>query len=517
MKSLNPIGQKFADELSFANTAVENERKANEDADKIHVVGVGATITRAYEQLRNASENSDEILLLQRAIRRFYKRLLITPEKFSDSGVELISELTMAGYLENDTITKSAATKISQYAGEFLVLRKALSKHVSGDRLSHYTIDVLSVKIESLLHDHGRELALSNLAYNYFIKAIDPDKLFGKKPASYEAMLLAATQKTILRYDDSIVRHNLIARYAVPVGDAEAYFHFNQRLDKMFADRASDSLTHFVDRRSAVFRVIYRQLDDSGLAKLLAKQDNFLGSFNTATQKSYAAISSSVNKGVWRSILFLIVTKFILGFAIEAPYDVLTVGAIIWGPLIINLLFPPIYMFILRLTLIMPGQINTRELGREIDRILYSGTIDPILINAKNTSAGFGKVWQFAYGAVVLVVASAVGYYLWTIGFMWVQLFIFYLFFSAASFLGFRLSRWIREIETIDGQQSLITTVRDLLYMPFVSIGRWINDKYSKVNIVSRVLDVIVELPLKTTLGWIRQWNNFLSAKKDEL
>jgi hypothetical protein len=517
MKTLNPIGQKFADELNFANQAAERQRQADQDADKIHVVGVGATITRAYEQLRNASENSDEILLLQRAIRRFYKRLLITPEKFADSGVELICELTMAGYLENDTITKSAAEQISQFAGEFLILRKALSKSVSGDRLHHYTIDVLSVKIESLLHSHARELALSNLAYNYFIQAIDPDKLFGHKPASYEAMLLAATQKTILRYDDSIVRHNLITRYAVKTSDAAAYLQFNQRLDKMFADHASDSLLHFVDRRSAVFRVLNRQLDDSGLASLLAKQDSFLGSFSSATSKSYAAISKSVNKGVWRSILFLIITKFIIGFAIEAPYDVLTVGAIIWGPLVINLLFPPIYMFILRLTLIMPGQTNAHELNREIDRIIYSTQIDPIQINAKTTSAGFGKVWQIVYGAVVLVVASAVGYYLWTIGFMWVQLFIFYLFFSAASFLGFRLSRWIREIETIDGQQSLITTVRDLLYMPFVSIGRWINDKYSKINVVSRVLDVIVELPLKTILGWIRQWNSFLSAKKDEL
>jgi hypothetical protein len=517
MKSLNPTGQKFADELAFANSAIEAERKASEDADKIHVVGVGAAITRAYEQLRNASENSDEILLLQRAIRRFYKRLLITPEKFSGSGAELISELTMAGYLENDTITKANAEKISQFAGEFLVLRKALSKSVSGDKLNHYTIDVLSVKIESLLHNHGRELALSNFAYNYFIQAINPTKLFGRKPASYEAMLLAATQKTILRYDDAIVRHNLITRYAVSTSDVKAYHHFNLQLDKMFADHNSDTLLHFVDRRSAVFRVLGRQLDDSGLAKLLAKQDSFLGSFSTATQKSYAAIAKSVNKGVWRSIIFLIITKSILGLAIEAPYDIATAGAIIWKPLIINLLFPPVYMFVLRLTLLMPGQTNAYELGREIDRILYSSQVDTILTNPKATSAGFSKSWQIIYGLVVLIVASAVGYYLWTIGFAWVQLLIFYMFFSAASFLGFRLSRWIREIETIDGQQNFITSVRDLLYMPFVSIGRWVNEKYSKFNLVSRVLDIIVELPLKTLLGWIRQWNNFLSAKKDEL
>ncbi|MDR3125909.1 MAG: hypothetical protein LBU20_02460 [Candidatus Nomurabacteria bacterium] len=517
MKSLNSIGQKFADELTHVNSAIEHQLRAAEDADKIHVTGVGATITKAYEQLRNASENSDEILLLQRAIRRFYKRLLLTPEKFSTSGTELISELTMAGYLENDSIAKTTADKISQFAGQFLELRKALPKTINGDKLNRYTIDTLSVKIESLLHNHGRELALSNLAYNYFIKAIDPEKLFDHKPISYEAMLLAATQKTILRYDDATVRHNLIARYGISIADAPAYQLFNQQLDHMFANHDSDVLLHFVDRRSAVFRVLNRQIDDNGLPKSLTKQDSFLNIFTTATSKSYHAISRSVNKGVWRSILFLIITKFIIGFAIEAPYDVLTVGAIVWGPLIINLLFPPVYMFILRLTLIMPGQTNSRELSREVDRILYSDAIDTIYINPKNTSAGFGKVYQIVYGLVVLAVACGVGYYLWTIGFMWVQLLIFFVFVSAASFLGFRLSRWIREIETIDGHQSLITTVRDLLYMPFVAIGRWVNEKYARINIVSRALDVIVELPLKTLLGWIRQWNNFLSAKKDEL
>jgi hypothetical protein len=517
MKSLNSIGQKFVDEMSHVNSAIEQERKLHEDADKIHVTGMGAAITKTYEQLRNASENSDEILLLQRAIRRFYKRLLITPKKFSASGTELISELTMAGYLKNDTVAKATAEKISQQAGEFFILRKALSKTVSGDKLNHYTIDILAVKIEALLNNHGRELALSNLAYNYFIKAIDPDKLFGHKPVSYEAMLLAATQKAVLRYDDSIVRHNLIVRYGISTSDVAAYQRFNKQIDAMFDSHDSDSLLHFIDRRSAVFRVMYRQLDDSDLTTLLTKQDSFLNAFGTATQKSYQAISKSVNKGVWRSIVFLIITKFLLGIAIEAPYDILTVGLVVWGPLIINLLFPPIYMFILRLTLIMPGQINAQELSREISRILYNDEIDPAYFRSEVTSAGFGKIYQTVYTLVILVVAIAVGYYLWTIGFMWVQLAIFYVFVSAASFLGFRLSRWIREIETIDGHQSIVTTTRDLLYMPFVAIGRWVSEKYAKINIVSRVLDVVVELPLKTLLRWIRQWNNFLSAKKDEL
>ena len=85
------------------------------------------------------------------------------------------------------------------------------------------------------------------------------------------------------------------------------------------------------------------------------------------------------------------------------------------------------------------------------------------------------------------------------------------------SFLGFRLSRMIREIESIETNQNGVTTVRDFLYMPFVVVGRYMNDKYSKVNIVALALDMLIELPLKTTLRLIRQWAAFISAKKDEI
>ena len=517
MKNINQIGQKFINELTAANNSLRLAEKPAKEADKVYVTGVGATITKAYEQLRNASENSDEILLLQRAICRFYKRLLISPENFSKSGVDLISELTMAGYLKNDTIPKATAKKINEYANDFLVLRKALSKHINGDKLNSYTIDVLSVKIESLLNNHSRNLALSNLAYNYFIKAIDSKKLFNHKPTSYEAMILAATQKKILKYDDSIVRYNLISRYKISTNDPIAYEHFNKQIDKMFTDHDFEVLMRFIDRRSATFRVLSRQIENETLPKTLLNHDNFINSYSTAIQKTYNTVSKTVSKGVWRSIIFLIITKSIICIAMEVPYDIITAGAIMWAPLIINLLFPPLYMYLLRLTLIMPGEANTNELKKEIQRTLYSDEIDKIYLNPEKASASFNKVYQFAYSLIVIAVAAGAGYFLWTIGFNWVQLIVFFIFLSTASFLGFRLSRWIREIETVDSHQNTVTTLRDLIYMPFVVIGRWVSEKYSKMNIVSRILDWIVELPLKTILRWIRQWNNFMNAKKDEL
>jgi hypothetical protein len=53
--------------------------------------------------------------------------------------------------------------------------------------------------------------------------------------------------------------------------------------------------------------------------------------------------------------------------------------------------------------------------------------------------------------------------------------------------------------------------------MPFVAIGQWVSEKYAKINVISRALDIAIELPLKAILQWLRRWNSFLGAKKDEL
>jgi hypothetical protein len=121
------------------------------------------------------------------------------------------------------------------------------------------------------------------------------------------------------------------------------------------------------------------------------------------------------------------------------------------------------------------------------------------------------------YALLIMGVFGAAAFGLVQLGFSVVHLLIFFVFLSTASFLGFRLSRQIREIEVVDGAQDGISMVRDFLYMPFVVVGRWISEKYARVNIVAMILDMVIELPLKTILHLVRQWGNFITSKKDEL
>jgi hypothetical protein len=164
----------------------------------------------------------------------------------------------------------------------------------------------------------------------------------------------------------------------------------------------------------------------------------------------------------------------------------------------------------------LPGPANTKALVGQIDDMLYKDPASKRLTLAgsqQQYSAGFNIV----YGLLFVAIFGLMSWGLVSIGFSAVHLLIFFVFFSAASFLGFRLSRTIRELETVDSEQSGVTLIRDIIYMPFVVVGQKLSEGYSRFNVIAIILDMLIELPMKTVLRLVRQWGSFISAKKDDL
>jgi len=149
-----------------------------------------------------------------------------------------------------------------------------------------------------------------------------------------------------------------------------------------------------------------------------------------------------------------------------------------------------------------------------VQTMLFAGNTDAhdIKIPRSSRSVGFNA----AYAIMFMIMFAGLSYILYSLEFNIVQGIIFFIFLSTASFLSFRLSRQIQELEVIHTQGTL-SLLRDILYMPFIYVGQQISYRYSKINLVAIVLDILIELPLKTVLRLIRQWMQFLNAKKDEL
>jgi hypothetical protein len=508
--SLNEIGRNFADALKTATTQNDMAAASQDSGEKVHVTGAGRTLTFAYEQLRNAAEYTEEHLLLQRAILRFYRRVFLARDIniVKDSGEELIIELTLAGYLQNDSIMASTIDEINRLASDYFGAHMKRSKDT-------WTLNVLAVEVERLLNQDLKRDVFSQFAYDHFLHSIDQQKVLGKQAPDFEIALFVAIHRALLKSDEATIRTALLHRYQ-QTPQSDVYGKTNEMIDQVLASTTVEKLFRLVNRKGAPFRVLWRLIDEhDDVPGLLSSREQFLSAYESQIENEYSRINSRITRGIIKSVIFLIITKVLIGVAVEVPYDYLIHGTILVLPLAINLLFPPIYMILLRFTLRLPGAVNTRALTDMIDHLLYSDQAR-ITLSRKNR-AGFGLTFNIAYAFFFVALFGGVAFGLINLGFSLLHLFIFFVFLSTASFLGFRLSRQIRELELVGGQQDGITVLRDFLYIPFVVVGRWISEKYSKVNIVAMTLDMVIELPLKTILHLVRQWSSFITSKKDEL
>lgn len=516
--TLNALGRHLAETLTWSRQQ-SLQRRAREETDvKVHVASAGKAITVAYEQLRNAAEYVEENLLLQRAISRFYRRMFLAGNQrsISESADELILELTLAGYLSNDSIPTLLLPVINDTVREYYQAYEQLPPKLRS-RANAWIIDVMSVKIEEMLSDHSRQHGFTQFAYDYFYQTIDQKQLLGTDTSQdYGLSVFMAVNHSLIKADAAIIRTGLLGRYQASPARMDEFIQTNQRIDAVLVSETTEKLTRVVDRRGGPLRILWRMIDTrDDIVTLLDSPPAFLDGYEKQIGAEYGRISQRIKQGIIRSIAFLIITKVLIGLLIEVPYDRWVHGDILWLPLAINLLFPPVYMMFLGAILPMPGAANTRALSQRIEQLLYGD--EPAKILLRRGDRRFATAFNIVYSILFLAVFGTVAWLLMQIGFSLVHLAIFFIFLSTASFLGFRLTRMVRELEVVDADQNALTIIRDILYMPFVVVGHWISDTYGKMNIITLILDMAIELPLKTFMYLIRQWTAFISSKKDEL
>jgi hypothetical protein len=232
--------------------------------------------------------------------------------------------------------------------------------------------------------------------------------------------------------------------------------------------------------------------------------------------EEYEQVKHSLKLGIIKSILFLLITKAIIGLVIEIPYDLLVTGSIVILPLAVNLAFPPLFIAITALTFKHPGEVNKTAILDYIKTIVYDiDTVQPSI--RPNAAPGRSYVFNTIYILMFLVAFYVLVTRLIALDFNLLQGVIFFIFLSTASFLGYRLTVQIKELELVNTSQGVLALIRDFLYSPFIFIGQRISYRFARMNIIAQILDIVVDLPLKTTLKLIRQWTAFLNNKKDEL
>lgn len=509
-------------ELQRQLSAARARKTDGSTGQRINVAGVGRVVSAAYEQLRNAAEYTQEHLLRQRAIRRFYIRNLSfhSRKKFGSSiADELVIELTQAGYIKNDTlpvaVTDQLKAVIHRHYDNFWRMRDA---GVTYDYASGIALDLLSVESESLIGEDPAQSAFTIFAYRHYLSVLQKETFVpeGSNGDTYEAGLYVAVHKALRKSDLATIRFDMQRLQKVSDDDIHAYVQFYVTVDGIFYSKSNDRLTRYISRFGAPMRVLKSMLENAeDTPDLLPHKEQFLSAYEAHIRRTYEETRERLNKGVIKSIIFLIITKALIGLSIEIPYDLLVSGTIATMPLVVNLLTPIVYMALLRSGLKLPGVANTNAIRSYAENMLYGQAGRELYATPRKKRYNIG--FTIAYTFMFFLVFGYVIGQLIALDFNIVQGGIFFIFLGTASFLGFRLSRLVRELELVTSRVGIVSSLRDFLYMPFILLGQWLSDKYARVNIIALILDTLIELPLKTILRLVRQWSDFLNEKKEEI
>jgi hypothetical protein len=513
--------QVLQEQLHIAQQQTDVAHARNARGTLISIPKTGKRIASAYEHFRNAAEYAEEHLLLQRAIRRFYMRdIFLGRHQLDHIGEELVIELTQAGYLRNNTISTETADAIRSLAKDALQTYGELRKAgTARDQAITWVLDILSVQTEEMLNPHGQHAAIALMSYHYFLQILPRKKLATTKAENnyYEVSLYIAIHQALLRSDLAIIRHNLITLYNQDTHKTKDFIEFNANLDELFGRTFTQRLRRVVNRYGAPMRVLKELVTErADVAELLHDRHAFLEVYNRQLRQEYNSAKHRLDRGIIKSVIFLFITKVIIGVAVEVPYDLMVLGHISLIPLMLNLLIPPLYIASLKFFIRHPSRANAVALSESIDAILFTSerpSPNSIQIGRRTLSAGA----RILFGLLFFIPILSIVALLQALQFTIVQGVIFFIFLSTASFLGFRLSRITRELEIIAKPSGFLVAIGDFFYLPFIQIGQWLSGKYARINATSLLLDMAIELPLKNTLRLVRQWTRFLNEKRDEL
>lgn len=515
---------------------IQMQREAQETHKEEDVIKVSDTVSVAasvYETVRNTLEYDEEHLLRRNAIRRILKRRLGEGSAM-ELSTKLLQELIWARYLPNGRVHTSMIEKIANVLEKYAYLFGTLTPDTQEEQKVYtWLLDVLSVEIEYVLGPACIDEALASYAYQELKKRIDWQTRMIREE-DRDLQLYIALHRAVLKSNRATLRYRVLTLYyplwrKAVLGDVvvkEIAMNLVKVVDSVEAQidhPLQDAVYRFVRRHAVVFHLLADIAKDSPeeCAKALALGNTAMidTAIAKAAQERYCEFRAKLKRTVVRAAFFLLLTKSILALLVEYPYELFILHTTDYLPLTVNILFPPLLLALIGVTVKVPKKDNTTKILDELHAILGVGE-DFGLVFKRRRPWDKGALWWIFNGLYAAVLVVSVGLIIWalsTLRFNVLSIFFFIFFLSLVAYFGLHIRNSRRELMVTDLARGFLGTISDIIILPIVRAGRWVALRAPKINIFLFFFDFIIEAPFKAAIGIIEAWLGFLKEKREEV
>lgn len=489
-------------------------------------VKINESVGRAafyYEKLRNTIDYQDEHLFLKNAIKRILKRRAYFTSR--GTGLALLKELVWAKYFENETLPESLAEEIESILRKYSFFRERATFPLSKTALTDIIAGFAACEIEELLSPSN-----DRKEYLKFCKQIISKNILLKSEDQFSIDIQSeiAIRKYIIKEDHEQIRFKLITRYypdwpkvKKTEGEtfAKGFASYYQMAEAQLKASKKSRVLKYVKRNSPPFNVIYGLIykGTDNLERNMKNEDGFKALVRSEINRRRDNIRSRVLKAVVRGIIFILLTKIILAFLIEIPYERQIYGQINFTSLLTNITLPPVLMLIIGLLIKVPGRRNTEELVQLTSSVVFEGKLKSKILNSLSSSPSRKYlVFNAIYSIMSAGVLVGVIYLLILLKFNIASIILFYIFVSLVSFLGFRIRSIAKALEVRPEDDTMISGIYNFILLPFVVIGKFLSERWSEYNITLIFWDFVIEAPFKALIGLFESWLAFSREKREE-
>jgi len=497
----------------------------------IHVSEAISTAASLYEKARNLVDFKAEHLLRKTAIQRILSRRIKFLKQRETLAVDITRELIRARYLPNDGVPEAIYGEIDAVLQKYL----AVIDLIQGDRLvfdeqASWVLDLCAVELEELFEPAFVDHAIVQMAYDSVRPHVEVP---GLDEETKDFQLYIAAYLTLTKSDRAMTEFHLLKLYMPDWEGASAtiseqtvheILRARDAINEQLSHRAAKRLQAQMRKVASPFIILSGLARERGpeLAELLHNPAELEKVLNEYVQKRYALSSNRLWRRGVRALIYVFFTKILVGLLLELPYDYYIMKHVAYMPLLVNLLFPPILLFMILVSLRSPSKQNTNILIQALKEILLPNVDRKVFAGLKRIKirrqAGFAFwLYSFFYLMLFIFAFGAIAASLRQIGFNAVSTALFILFTSIISFFGVSLRQAAKELIIIPGRENLITTIFNVLTLPILTAGRWVSENVNRINIFIFIFDVIIEAPFQFLMEAIESWLDFIREKKEEI
>ncbi len=454
-----------------------------------------------YEKVRSFIDYKDYHTIRRGVIRRILKRHLYIERK-PNSGAALLRELVSSGYLPNNKVPEAKAVEMQSITHKWMALeQEGLSASLA--------LDFASIELEQFLFPDSIKDVMVSSFYNAALSAVVYQT---KDTRNSELITYAACRRSLLSEDKSGLLYALLVR---DVPEVLSTMRSDALLPGL-ASRVKASLrtAEVVATHPLVWKVAARLKNHAlyyavlieifraygkGAELVLDDELKLREVAESIVEKKQQQQQKLVSISGRRAVVYLLLTKVLLGLAFEWPYEHFILGSSNYIALATNAFFHPLLL----LAMVYFVSKEPKGVQRVVDgvcAVVQGKEMKQIFIKPPASSTTFFFVMCF-YAALFVASFGAILWGLIALHFNVVSIILFFVFLTVVSYFGLRIRGSAKQWEPVRERPGTLGMVWNLFTFPIVNTGRWLSVRFSSVNVLVLFMDFLVEMPFKAFLN----------------